>query len=104
MGCPSCYGVVKENQVGGDYCINCGLIIATYQKSMKIKNKTKQRKSKKRKCRFCSEIRNLSIHHIVPKRTKKKTKKVILCQRCHEIADAIANELYPQQIDIIKEA
>ena len=100
MTCPSCNGKIQENDVVGAYCIKCGLILSSYNPSIKFKKSF----SRYGTCIGCGTKDNLTIHHIIPLREGGKKDIVLLCRTpCHNIADKIANVLYPKQIKILEE-
>lgn len=50
---------------------------------------------KEGRCKGCIEIKEVTEHHLVPKRTKLQSRKVKLCRKCHNVADVLADLLYP---------
>lgn len=112
MSCPDCKGQIIETDKMGEHCSKCGLIIETYNKPhiqlfkpMKIKKGKLKRKNTKafrnKSCLICGKMENLSVHHVIPKRTGLRTRKVILCRHpCHDIADKIANIIYAKHVTL----
>lgn len=109
--CPDCGGIEflkSRYRKEGDYCRDCGLIFSTIHTRAKQKQKDRSRSSKvvkaqlskPLKCLFCPTTTNLTKHHVIPKRMRKRTKLVVLCRPCHNIADMIANVLYPMEVEI----
>jgi len=48
-----------------------------------------------KKCRICGSTENLTLHHILPKRTKGRNlliNKTILCERCHHYINEFWNK------------
>jgi len=100
-----------------EHCDKCGLIIATYTNPLgpayknkkpdhikEIKHQKKVNKpqpQKKKVCKACGGTTNITLHHMIPKRTGIKGKKVLLCRTpCHNIADMIANVIYRNEVTI----
>ena len=100
LDCPTCQGVLKGSDLYGKYCSKCGLIISTFQKARNVTIKNDRRTIKavpiiKRYCQGCKTQANITLNHIIPKREGLKTRVIILCRKCHNIADELADTLYP---------
>lgn len=57
------------------------------------------------KCTTCKGLvvldDKVTIHHIIPRRMGGKKKKIALCRNpCHDIADKIADAIYPQEVKV----
>lgn len=110
MACPDCKGTKPiMDSPSGDYCTGCGLILGTYKPiprqlhNSRKKNKRNRLVRKGLYCKGCSTTENLTLHHIIPKRAGGK-KTIVLCRYCHNIADRLADSLYPKQLAIIEKS
>lgn len=100
MECPTCHSKnIYDHPISGTCCGRCGLIIETYN------NKITTNKVPKKigKCLGCKQKKPMTIHHIIPKRDGGKEKIVKLCRACHNIADIIANVIYPLDVTLNNE-
>jgi len=99
--CLDCYGTIKEDDIVGQYCEKCGVILGTrLQNHIKFKQSTRnisKTKIKELKCFSCQKTTDLQRHHIIPRRVNGKNKDnlIVLCMKCHKIADKLCEQIYP---------
>ena len=117
MRCPVCHSQTKEG-ITGEYCCKCGLLIDSFydaspsykfRRKLKADTKSQQKQiyKKLKKCETCGSMEDLTLHHIIPKRVLKKMKpeerdgkKILLCRKCHNLADKMAEAIYPKEVEI----